>query len=106
MTEEEKKAIEHLEKMKKYKNSLCMNWIDAEILLNLIDKQQKEIEELQKYMKTNLIPKSTINLLYISKDKIREIISKYVDIEEQFNYGSIELYGEELTNMIKKLLEE
>lgn len=55
---------------------------DAQNILDLIESQQQEIEELQKYMKTNLIPRSTINLLYISTDKIKEKIEeieKYMD---------------------------
>ena len=43
MSEEEKKAIEHLEKMKEYRTIMCMNWSDGEILLKLINKQQKLI---------------------------------------------------------------
>lgn len=97
MSEEEKKAIEWLKKA---------DWFSARkyapSILQLIDKQQKEIEELKK---------ENFDTVYIQaienyKAKIREIISKYVDIEEQFNYGSIELFGEELTNMIKELLDK
>ena len=84
---------------------------DIIILKKVIEKQQKEIEELKEeqakrswvHIKEN---GEVEPLFYISKDKIREIISKYVDIEEQLNYASNELFGEELSSMIKELLEE
>ena len=43
---------------------------------------------------------------YISKGKIKEIIKKYIDIEEVLNYASQEIYGEDLKNMILELLGE
>ena len=101
-TPEQKKAFKNITDF----TELDDDYIKIEQLLKLVEKQQKEIEELKKYMKTNLIPKSTINLLYISKDKIKKIINKYVDIEEHLKYTNQELFGEDLKNMIKELLEE
>lgn len=43
---------------------------------------------------------------YISKDKIRKIINKYIDIDEHLKYTNQELYGDDLKNMINELLEE
>ena len=42
----------------------------------------------------------------ISKNRIKEIIKKYIDIEEVLNYASQEIYGEDLKNMILELLGE
>lgn len=129
MTEKENEAIELL----KQPPELPFIYVEREnairIVLKLIKKQQKEIEEkttilfagaekvkqLEKEIEELKKPKyilntdtNTITKLdndVISKDKIREIISKYVDIEEHINYTSQELYGEDLKNMILELLE-
>ena len=67
MSEEEKKAITNLiDQVKFWKKNNIKNSND-EILLHLIDKQQKEIEEL----------KETVEFVtshYISKDKIRNLL--------------------------------
>lgn len=88
MSEEEKKAIEYIKEFKNEvfegvgnKSTMAKN---IDILLNLIDKQQKEIEELKKpkYIidcKTNKITKLTND--FISKDKIREKIKKAKEIK-------------------------
>lgn len=128
MNEKEKKAIDKLQ----YTIEINQNILDGieideqviksmETTLNLIDKQQKEIEELKDKNKTlemllqgNLFEmynyyKELVNRYqanYISKDKIREIISKYVDIEEHLVYHHQELWGADLAEMIKELLEE
>lgn len=74
MTEEEKKAVEYL---KKY-----INWetygernleADIETVLNLIQKQQEEIEKKDKYIKDmceNYCPK------LMTKDKIIDLIAR------------------------------
>ncbi len=98
MNEEEKRSIKitkaYLEDEKnlrddyKWKSGFYANG-DIERLLNLIDKQQKEIKELkekERYWKSNAIPTSTINTLYISKDKIRklkELVHKTLDEFEE-----------------------
>ncbi len=56
MSEEEKKAIENLKEVVDLYNDECLITTDydfksIEIILNLIEKQQKEIEELKKYKK-------------------------------------------------------
>lgn len=65
LSEEEKKAIRNLENLSEYGLSTTLNQADLDkmkIVLNLITKLQKENEELQKQ--------------YISKDKIRELITE------------------------------
>lgn len=64
LSEEEKKAIEWLKKA---------DWFSARLysgtILNLIEKQSKEIEELKN--------KNNINENYISKDKIKAKIEQF-----------------------------
>ena len=89
MSEEEKKAIEELKSFINDKD--CVYWIGkngeeaVKIILNLIEKQQKEIERLEarKYMfnaETGEISQIPLNNNYINKDKIRE---KIEDLEKQ-----------------------
>lgn len=111
LSEEEKKAIELL----KNKNTeYYYRFIDVRdavsILLNLIEKQQKEIEELkqnrdeykEEYKK--LLNARYYN--YISKDKIREIIAEY---QKQLQSADTERTAIMLSNFImvlNDLLEE
>lgn len=127
MTEEEKKAIDILIneiadivvgeycthcKICENEDTECYYTKTIDTVYNLINKQQKEIEQLRdtnkKLYETGRQRAIQVILSdnWVSKDKIREIISKYVDIEEQLNYSSNELFGGELTNMIKELLKE
>lgn len=69
MNEEEKKAIESLRKNRGVSFAL------ADIISNLIDKQEKEIEELKE--KEQLVEDS------ISKDKIKKILGIEENIEEE-----------------------
>lgn len=70
-------------------------------LLDLYNKEKEKNTELQNYMKEYLIPKSTINLLYISKDKIREKIKEYDGLKEM----DMQAYEEQI-RPLKELLEE
>ena len=127
MTEEEKKAIKYLKneiervnkennfkKMPKEIVCIPLFLTYSETLLNLIEKLQKEIEELKKpkdniqvvygsrnYGKTNSIVKE-----YISKDKIRE---KIKDLQKDYNndvfIGYEKITGEAIKKL-KELLEE
>lgn len=109
MSEEEKKSFEELKKEinkplevpeDKCNTFILYNIDNAKIILNLIEKQQKEIDELQSYIKEYLIPKSTINLLYVSKDKIR---AKIKELDEKWHV----LYRDsEVKDILEKLLEE
>lgn len=56
----------------------------AKILLNLIEKQQKEIEELKE--KNRHITKETVEFVnshYISKDKIKEMIKELEKLNDE-----------------------
>ena len=102
MSEEEKKAIEDLKKLKmgieylnlivRVKDEVDIKAID--IILNLLEKQQKEIEELTRlkniYKNTRPIGEVFHDLLkekeYINKDKIREKIKEYDKWIKQGDY--------------------
>lgn len=70
MSEEEKKAIEYL---KEYKDIVYK--LPFKTILNLIDKQQKEIEELKKYIKKNAKENYFTGKEYY-ENKIREKIKE------------------------------
>lgn len=101
MNEEEKKAIEvFIEKANKYDESIEikgisigeeMRVIDTVVkALNLIEKQQKNIEELKEMLQrriryTNELEKDLFenaNNYAISKDKIREKIKEYENMRD------------------------
>ena len=88
MSEEEKKAIEFMEE---YKDVVYK--IPFKTILNLINKQQKEIEELKEKQDYARLEKEQLLEDSISKDKIRKII-----------YGNYE--DLEIILLIKELLEE
>ena len=106
LSEEEKKAIERL-KLFEYRYVLVQNDDKViETIINLLDKKQKEIEKLK--FNNHMIGKwnEYLDKDCISKNRIKEIIKKYIDIEEVLNYASQEIYGEDLKNMILELLGE
>ena len=91
LSEEEKKAIDYLKndlemtKQMGKKYGFQEGIKNKEIALNLIEKQQKEIEELKKpkylvHFENNKITKMELINDYISKDKIRERIKNIEDI--------------------------
>ena len=57
----------------------------VEGLLDLYQKEKEKNKELQIYMKEYLIPKSTINLVYISKDKIINKAEEYKKMLDTLN---------------------
>lgn len=82
MSEEEKEAIKYMKEFQKdlygaSSKNLMASYLDT--IFNLIEQQQKEIEELiellNKYNDMQYIKK--IEEKYISKDKIREKIKEY-----------------------------
>ena len=107
LSEEEKKAIDELkEEINKpvevpedrFDTFILYNIESAKIVLNLIKKQSKEIEELKKpkYVincKTNEITKLTND--FVSKDKIKEIL----EIEEKID-------NEKLLSLLQTIVDE
>lgn len=116
MSEEEKQAIDILntfifrQKTKNYNKLSLEDTESVKVVLNLIDKQQKQIEKLKsrKYIlnaETQEIKEIPIDDNYISKDKIREkmneIMSYTISSSEErhcqnYAYDRLkELLGEE-----------
>ena len=92
MSEEEKRAIEYWQYIRDtqiydgYKGHVY-----SVVLLNLINKQQKEIEQLneikQQICNEELITQDYVQENFISKDKIMEIAKEYIEDE------TIDLHG-------------
>ncbi len=111
MSEEEKKAVERMKQVLAKNVHTFIN--ELEIVLNLIEKLQKENEELNKYTihltdeqyKTVIdLAQNDINQQWIQKvkDKIEELK------QEKKKYGNclIEMYEDELVNRDIKILQE
>lgn len=75
-TEEEKQAIETAKIVanKKYGSIMFLEIKDVEIILNLVEKQQKQIDRLKS--KTQIISPLYIKENYIPKEAIREKIKE------------------------------
>ena len=119
MSEEEKKAIEMLNKYiaeHKFFNIRQADNLEGniEISINLIEKQQKEIEKYkkvidnrdftwkQKYEETF----EYVNKEFISKDKIREKIKEYDDFYKEYPIEFRKYKMRPITVVLKELLEE
>ena len=89
MTDEEKKAIDKFKQLKDYHQTYYgYTWFKVEVcadnemkqnidtILNLIKKQQKEIEEYKKQLDLDYVEEN-----YISKDKIK---AKIEELEEAY----------------------
>ena len=117
LSKEEKEAIEILKKLQK--KTPYIIWGDGtpynknnqiQTILNLIEKQQKEIEELkQNRDEYKEEYKKLLNARYydyISKDKIREWLDRF-ELEEDLQEKYDELLGSDaIYKFLKKLLEE
>lgn len=78
MTDEEKKAID---KLKRSANYFVMPIYETKIILELIEKQSKEIEELEKNRKVSQNFAKIVATDYISKDKIKAKIEEVEQCE-------------------------
>ena len=88
LSDEEKEALRNFkseyETCDHYSSDLIIELDDAEILLNLIEKQSKEIEELKKYEEGyKLLSYSLDN--YTSNDKIK---AKIEELKEDIKYSA------------------
>lgn len=84
MNDEEKKAIERINRMltieSTTKNIGTRVYIsDLKAVLNLIEKQQKEIEELKKY-KQYYEEQNEVNAKFIPESKIQDKIDEYTNL--------------------------
>ena len=101
MSEEEKEAID---KLKRSANYFVMPIYETTIILNLIEKQQKEIEELKVINQMQKYRIETIDEReLVSKDKIRDLINKDAFEVNTKEYGNIEVID---INNIHELLKE
>ena len=120
MSEEEKKVYEELKKEinkplevpeDKCNTFILYNIDNAKIIVNLIKKQQKKIDELKKYEKY-YEEMEEVNKKFISVDKIREKIEEYKKpkkFKEVDEYGEIiegEIIYKDIVEALKKLLKE
>ncbi len=127
MTSEEEDAIEQIKEAQKrmttpmflkdvkYNNDDYSKAIDT--ILNLIEKQQREIEELKSKYKDlffqnfdlwekNIFPMKAIREEYISRDKIREIFQFYIERDSLFNDNPHKMAVIRLKDVLEELLEE
>ena len=117
LSDEEKKAIESLIEIREfanlssYKDTKISQLNAIDVVLNLIEKQSKEIEELKKYKEGyKLLSYSLDN--YTSKDKIKAKIEKIIQRLETKPYTAYTLYGDilhesdEIAQMLKEVLEK
>ena len=129
MSDEEKKAIEKLSskqnettwvdtirqiKREEINDAVITRQKYITTILNLIEKQQKEIEKLKQEMEERLIGREEITKYemgyeiennYISKDKIRD---KIKELENKKNCGNSIVFWEisSQIDLLKELLEE
>lgn len=115
LREEENKIIESINDYIKKKeelgdlgNDFTINFRDTKplkILINLIEKQQKEIEEKNKDIKklNDLLMLGELD--YISKDKIRELIKKYQEKAEDVKqkYKGVYAYKDDYLEALAKI---
>lgn len=122
MTKEEKKAMnnfkEIIENLDEDEQFVYREEIqDYKILLNLIEKQQEEIEELKKhkkheqeYIDSKVFSAKQLHYIednYISKYKIREKIKQYEEYLEIEDWGEKTRLGfNNRIRVLKELLEE
>jgi len=112
MSEEEKKAIEIIKQeiTKPETTPLEVYVTDIKMLLHIIEKQQKEIEELNEVLKGKTMRIAFENIdNFISKDKIKNKIKELEEIgqmltAEQGYWGSPKLLNQ--MEILKELLGE
>ena len=111
LSDEEREAIEWLKRLVKLNKRDNLDDTFAEILLNLIEKQSKEIEELKE--KNEYLP-NWVNKKYVSKAKIKakiEPVLKQLErkMQEEYNkYGISREYQDIVYayNFLQSLLEK
>ena len=84
MSEEEKKAIEHLKNYPiNWELTHEVNQMAINVILNLIEKQENKIANQEKEIK--LMKSVNINDNYVSKDRIREKIKELDELQKKSN---------------------
>ena len=133
MKEEEKKAIELLENIKDdswtTKYIMSSDSKNAEILLNLIEKLQKENEELlevkvsasaynrmlelekekskYEWIRQNCLPQELVNKLYIPIQKVKDKIRHYQELQDNYikKYDEINEGLQAMINVLQEIIE-
>lgn len=109
MTEEEKKAIENLIKSstysnydnRNYPNCICFEK-DVVMILNLIQKQQKEIEILKEEKQKRFLDFAN----YYEFNKAVDVLNRFIkDINVQMHPVTTQVYREEIKNAIKNIID-
>lgn len=111
-------AIKVYEEFRKYKNGDFIETIDPDFFFNLTDciitnyntlkRENEELKEQLEYDKTHIFTQMTINLNYISKQKIKDKIEEIKeDKESRFYYDFLEERDIEKTiDILQELLKE
>ena len=116
MTNEEKKAIERLDYFEPDDLVECAMYRDCvDTILNLIEKQSKQIEELfaenqsLKYTNGNMIHKDVVKVNYTPNDKIKAKIEEieeekrhYLEINDEYNAQICDCIIEEYKSLLEK----
>lgn len=111
MNEEENKAIED---MNRFANGIDMSCVTArqmQIILNLVEKLQKENEELKDFKKQVTYIEST-NFIkyknYIQIQKVKDKIRHYQELQDNYikKYDEINEGLQAMINVLQNLIEE
>ena len=123
MSEEEKETLNYIKEHKNYIEKFCEALNDEgfdtdeerdalkkyNTLINLIEKQQKEIEELKKDKKALVNNYDNVLKNFISKDKIREKIKELERLNKEQEIPVLKEYKfirKEMIDYFKKLIGE
>lgn len=122
MNEEEREIVKKFEKLylkdfnnEKITNEDKLSYIECALMTNLIEKLQKENEELKKYKEYYSSARQLVDNNYIHKQKIKEVIKELEDniyrIKKQYSNGGENcntVYLENLAQVkiLKQILKE
>ena len=109
LSDEEREALRNFkseyETCDHYSSDLIIELDDAEIILKLIEKQSKEIEELKKYEKY-YEEMEEVNKKFIAVDKIKAKIEEYEKLKTDDENSIINKIINWFINQMQSLLEK
>ncbi len=101
MNEEEKKAIE---KFKFCGGNFVLDKESSKVVLNLIEKLQKENEKLKKL---HIQDNKHLDFIMEHSISVQKIKDKIIELEENINKNNIERYlSEDVLEILQELIEE
>lgn len=106
MNEEEKKAINNMEKFARvHQDMTAVSAYEMDIVLNLIEKLQKENETLKKFVSG--IVNENIEKDFIPVQKIKDKIRHYQELQDNYikKYDEINEGLQAMINVLQELLE-